>query len=83
MLLNTVAVHYRIIYCVKNLIKNGANPIIGPYQQYVWTMIARIRNVDLLITLFNHGIDKKSRDENGVSILWRVVDSLLRLYVIY
>ena len=75
MSLITVAAHYRIIYCVKNLIKNGANPIIGPYQQYVWPMIARIGNVDLLITLFNHDIDKNSRDENGISILWRVVDS--------
>ena len=71
-----VAAHFRSVYCIKKLIKKGANPCnIGPYQRYVWPMIARIGNVELLKRLFNHGLDKDSRDKDGVSLLWHVVDS--------
>ena len=71
-----VAAHFGSIYCIKKLIKKGANPCnIGPYQRYLWPTIARIGNVELLKRLFNHGIDKDSRDEDDVSLLWHVVDS--------
>ena len=71
-----VAADFYSVYCIKKLIETGANPsIIGPNQRYVWPKIARIGNVELLKTLFKHGIDKDSMDENGISILWYVVDS--------
>ena len=74
-----VAANFYSGYCIKKLIEKGVNPCInnaiGPFQRYVWPMIARIGNVELLKTLFKHGIDKDSRDEDGISILWYVVDS--------
>ena len=71
-----IAANFYCVYCINKLIEKGANPsLIGPNQRYVWPRIARIGNVELLKTLFKHGIDKESRDENGVSILWHVVDS--------
>ena len=64
------------INCVKKLIEKGARfDVIGYNKRYVWSMIVSIGNIELLKLLFNHGIDKDCTDENGISILWYVVDS--------
>ena len=63
------------VYCIKKLIEKAARlNIIGPYG-YVWSMIARLGNVELLKFMFNHGVDKNYTDQNGVSILVYVVDN--------
>ena len=70
------AVCLRNVYCIKKLIMNGARlNTTDCYDRYVWSLIAKLGNVQLLKYMFNHGIDKDSTDKNGVSILWHVVDS--------
>ena len=42
---------------------------------YIWAMVARKGDVELLKCMFTHGIDKDSIDQNGFSMLCHVVDS--------
>ena len=64
--------------CLKCLIANGAD-VIGKHMWlehnygYVWSLVARLGNVELLKCLFNRGIDKDSTDQVGLSLLWWVV----------
>ena len=76
MSLTFVAATYRNVYCIKKLIEKSVHHnFFDLYQQYMVPEIAILGNVELLKLLFNHGIDKDSTDENGVSILWYVADS--------
>ena len=68
------------INCLKCLIANGADVIGKPMWRkhccfYVWSLVARLGNVELLKCLFNRGIDKDSADQIGLSVLWWVVNS--------
>ena len=69
------AVDYRNVYCIQKLIEKRARLDIIGYSGHVWTMIARLGNIELLKCLFNHGIDKDSIDVTGASVLWYVVVS--------
>ena len=70
------AVRARNVYCIYKLIEMGA-PLktITDDGFYVWTSVARMGDVKLLKCLFDHGIDKDSKDQDGVSILGHVVAS--------
>ena len=74
------AVHNANINCLKCLIAKGAD-VIGKHMWikhkygYVWSLVARLGNVELLKCLFNRGIDKDSTDLLGLSVLWWVVYS--------
>ena len=66
--------------CLKCLIANGSDVIGKPMWQKhcstcVWSLVARLGNVELLKCLFNRGIDKDSTDLVGLSVLWWVVCS--------
>ena len=64
------------VYCIKKLIEKGARlNIIGYGKRYVWSTIAGSGNLELLICMLHHGIDKDSTDQNGFSVLWWVVTS--------
>ena len=63
------------MYCIQKLIEKGARLDIIAGGGNVWTMIARFGNVELIKSLFNHGIDKDSTDHEGYSVLWWVIDS--------
>ena len=74
------AVNNANINCLKCLIANGADVIGKSMWQrhnygYVWSLVARLGNVELLKCLFNYGIDKDSADQLGLSVLWWVVHS--------
>ena len=74
------AVYNDNIYCFKCLISNGAD-VIGKHMWlkynhgYLWSLVARLGNVELLKCLFNRGIDKDSTDQVGLSVLWWVIVS--------
>ena len=74
------AVYNDNINCLKCLIANGAD-VIGKHMWrkhnygYVWSLVARLGNVELLKCLFNRGIDKDGTDQVGLSVLWWVVFS--------
>ena len=74
------AVYNDNINCLKCLIANGADVIGQPMWRkhnygYLWLLVARLGNVELLKCLFNRGIDKDSTDPLGLSVLWWVVYS--------
>ena len=69
------AVNNANINCLKRLIANGADIIGNPRSGYVWPLVARLGNVELLKCLFNRGIDQDSTDQSGLSVLWWVVYS--------
>ena len=69
------AVVYRNVYCIQKLIEKEARPDIMCFRGNVWATIAELGNVELLKCLFNHGIDKDSRDVHGSSVLKLVVAS--------
>ena len=74
------AVHNGNVNCLTRLIANGADVIGKPMwirKGYgcVWSLVARLGNVELLKCLFNRGIDKDSTDQAGLSILWWVAKS--------
>ena len=72
------AVRNANINCLKCLIAKGAD-VIGKHMWikrkygYVWSLVARLGNVELLKCLFNRGIDTDSTDQMGLSVLWWVV----------
>ena len=67
---------YPSLYCTKKLLEKGARlDIIDDENCYVWSRIASRGNVELLDCMFHHGIDKDTTDQNGLSVLWYVVDS--------
>ena len=70
------AVLARNVHCIDRLIKMGAplDVIVYP-NQYVWALVAGIGDVELLKSMFNRGINKNSKDQNGLSILGHTVDS--------
>ena len=63
------------IYCFKCLIANGADVKGGYGCGYVWSLVARWGNVELLKCLFNRGIDIDSTDQIGRGVLWWAVRS--------
>ena len=74
------AVRNTNINCLKCLIANGADVIGKPMWRkhdygYLWSLVARLGNVELLKCLFNRDIDKDSTDQVGLSVLWWVVKS--------
>ena len=70
------AVRNTNINCIKKLIENGARlNIIGFHHRYIWTEITSMGNIELLKCMFNHGIDKDTTDQYGLSVLWYVIDS--------
>ena len=70
------AVHVSNVPCIKKLIKIGAPlDVIAADGLYVWASVAIEGSVELLSCMFNHGIDKDSTDQNGVSIFGHVVTS--------
>ena len=70
------AVRNTNINCIKILIEKGAPlDINGFYQHCLWPEIARLGNIELLKCMFNHGLNKNSTDECGLSVLWYVVYS--------
>ena len=72
------AVRNANINCLKCLIAKGTD-VIGKHMWlkhcygYVWSLVARLGNVELLKCLFNRDIDKDSTDQVGLSVLWWVV----------
>ena len=68
--------HGNNVHSIKKLIKIGA-PLdsIDDSGFYVWALIAREGNVELLNCMFDHGIHKDAIDQNSVSILGHVVYS--------
>ena len=64
------------VNCFNKLINQGA-PLnsIANNGLYIWAMVARKGDVELLKCMFTHGIDKDSIDQNGFSMLCHVVDS--------
>ena len=66
---------YRNIYCIQKLIEKGARLDIISMDGNVWATIAELGNVELLKCMLNHGIDKNSTDQDGLSVLWWVVCS--------
>ena len=61
--------------CFKCLIANGADVLGNQSDGYVWSLVARSGNVEMLKCLFNHGVDKDSTDQEGYNVLWRVIYS--------
>ena len=41
----------------------------------MWSLIARLGNVELLRCMLDHSIDKDSTDDDGYSVLWWVIAS--------
>ena len=69
------AVAFRNVHSAKKLIKIGAPLDITDHENYyVWELVSRMGNVELLKYMFNRGIDKNITSKNG-SILWHVVIS--------
>ena len=63
-------------YCIKKLIKKGAPlNIIANNGLYIWAMVAREGDVELLKCMFDRGINQDSIDQNGYSMLCHVVKS--------
>ena len=62
------------VNCINKLIKKGA-PLnsIANNGLYIWAMVAREEDIELLKCMFTHGIDKDSIDQRGYSMLWYVV----------
>ena len=64
------------VYCVKKLIKKGARlDVMDRTKHYVWSEVARLADVELLKCMFDRGLDKDSTDDEGLSLLWWVLDS--------
>ena len=61
--------------CAQKLIKIGAPLDVISGGRYVWAAIAIRGNVEWLKSMFNHGFDKDSIDQNGFSVLSLVVTS--------
>ena len=60
----------------KKLIVIGAPlNVIASNSLYMWALVAREGNMELLKCMFNRGFDKDSKDQNGLSVLWYAVDS--------
>ena len=70
------AVRNANINCIMKLIENGAClDAIDSNRRYMWVVIAKMGNVELLKYMFNHGLDKDTTDQYGFSVLWYVVNS--------
>ena len=69
------AVRTANINCLKCLIANRADVKEDYNSGCVWSLVARLGNVELLKCLFNRGIDKDSTDRSGMSVLWWVIHS--------
>ena len=64
------------VYCIKKLIKKGARlDVMDRTKHYVWSEAARLADVELLKCMFDRGLDKDSTDDEGLSLLWWVLDS--------
>ena len=73
-----LAAQFGNVYCIKKLITNGGCFDILRYynkDEYVWTKLASMGNVEVLKFIFNCGIDKDHTDQCGFSVLWWVVRS--------
>ena len=75
-LLTKFAIYDKSVYCLKKLIEKGARLDITDYaNRYLWSRIATLGNVVLLKCMFNRGFDKDTTDQNGLCVLWYVVNS--------
>ena len=64
------------VECVKKLIRKGAKlNVFSDRYRYVWARAAILGSVELVKCILNHGIDKDSKDQDGQSLLTRVVYS--------
>ena len=64
------------VHYVHRLIKMGAPlDVIANDNIYVWALVAREGDVELLKNMFNRGIDKNSVDQKGLSLLGHTVIS--------
>ena len=71
-----IAVALQNVYCIKKLIMYGTCLDAMDYNpNYVWSIIAKMGNVELLKCMVDHGIDKDITDVNGDSLLWHVLAS--------
>ena len=71
-----LALRFPNVYCIKKLITKGARlDIIDNDDNNAWSIIAGLGKVELLKSMFEHGINKNSTDQKGFSILWHVVSS--------
>ena len=70
------AIHVRNVKYVIKCIKQGAKLNAPDYDiNDFWSKAARLGSVNLIKCLLNHGIDKDSTDQHGISLLTRVVES--------
>ena len=69
------AMSYDNTNCFKCLVENGADVTGNHSDGYVWSLVARLGNVEMLKCMFNHGADKDSTDQDGFSVLWWVIYS--------
>ena len=70
------ATHQENIQCVKKLIERGARlDIIDDDDEYIWTLVAHMGNVELLKCMLGHGITKECTDMRGRSLLSHTVQS--------
>ena len=72
----TCAISSGNVECIKKLIHRGARLDAITYgDTYVWSMIAGMGDVELLVCILSNGIDKNTIDDNGRSLLWWVINS--------
>ena len=70
------AFHCGNVECIKKLLQKGARLGRTSYQRnYIWAEIVKKGNVEVLKSVIEHGIDKDSTDESGVSMLRLVIES--------
>ena len=61
-------------HCINKLIKIGAPlDIIASNGFYVWAVVAKRREVEMLKSMIKRGIEKDSIDQNGLSALEHVL----------
>ena len=72
----TYAINLGNVECLKKLIRKGAELETYNYKRgYVWCVIAKMGNVELLNCMFNVGIDMNWKHRNGETLLSHVVHS--------
>ena len=72
-----LAAQFGNVYCMKKLISKGGCFDILRYNKddYLWSKLANMGNIEVLKFMFNCGIDKDYTDPCGLSVLWWVVRS--------
>ena len=66
----TYAINLGNVECLKKLIRKGAQLETYNYKRgYVWCVIAKMGNVELLNCMFDVGIDMNWKHRNGETLL--------------